>query len=427
MADFNSFEITNLGIALETRAQVEGNLNFTKFIIGDGTYSGSVKTLTGLIHPIMEVPISRLDSQTTGNSKFTIGFDLSSQDVTTGFYLREIGIYAQDPDGGSDILVFYGNAGDTADYIEPSSSATMTEKMIDIEMYIDDIATITATIDSSLVYATQDDLANLQIQLNDKAPTSHKSTTNIYGLGNDTYYGHTKVFNSLDRSTYAEGEALSAYQGYLLDQKFATYLPLAGGTLTGNIFAVNNKINFSTTGNIEWKENGYGDKFRIIPNFGGTDDANLLNIQGTVGGAGTDPTDWKTLLQITAKSGNILTPGYISATGGFRGNLTGNVTGNLTGNVTGNCSGSSGSCSGNATSATKLQTARTINGTNFNGTGNITTAKWGTARTLSLSGAVSGSANVDGSGNVTISTNITSGTAAPSSSTAGTVYIQYFT
>lgn len=53
-------------------------------------------------------------------------------------------------------------------------------------------------------------------------------------------------------------------------------------------------------------------------------------------------------------------------------------------------------------SATKLQTARTINGTSFNGTGNITTSKWGTARTIGLSGAVSGSASIDGSKNVTI-------------------------
>lgn len=59
---------------------------------------------------------------------------------------------------------------------------------------------------------------------------------------------------------------------------------------------------------------------------------------------------------------------------------------------------------GNATSATKLQTARSINGTSFNGTANITTTKWGTSRNIALTGAVSGSANVDGSGNVTITT-----------------------
>ena len=54
----------------------------------------------------------------------------------------------------------------------------------------------------------------------------------------------------------------------------------------------------------------------------------------------------------------------------------------------------------NVASATKLQTARTINGTSFNGTANITTAKWGTARTLAIAAA---SKSIDGSTNITIS------------------------
>lgn len=59
---------------------------------------------------------------------------------------------------------------------------------------------------------------------------------------------------------------------------------------------------------------------------------------------------------------------------------------------------------GNAATATKLATARKINGTNFDGSADITTAKWGPSRNIALSGAVSGSASVDGSGNVTITT-----------------------
>lgn len=68
-----------------------------------------------------------------------------------------------------------------------------------------------------------------------------------------------------------------------------------------------------------------------------------------------------------------------------------------------------GALSGNASSATKLQTARTINGTSFDGTVNITTAKWGTARTITLSGAVTGSATIDGSGNVSMATTYQAG------------------
>lgn len=58
----------------------------------------------------------------------------------------------------------------------------------------------------------------------------------------------------------------------------------------------------------------------------------------------------------------------------------------------------------NVASATKLQTSRTINGTSFNGTANITTSKWGTSRVLSLTGAITGSASIDGGSNVSIST-----------------------
>ncbi|WLZ21172.1 hypothetical protein C341T2LP_00026 [Bacteroides phage C3_41T2LP] len=63
----------------------------------------------------------------------------------------------------------------------------------------------------------------------------------------------------------------------------------------------------------------------------------------------------------------------------------------------------SGSLSGNATTATTLQTSRTINGTSFNGSANITTSYWGTTRTFYIndpSGAHYNSYSVNGSGNV---------------------------
>jgi len=55
--------------------------------------------------------------------------------------------------------------------------------------------------------------------------------------------------------------------------------------------------------------------------------------------------------------------------------------GALTGNVTGNASGSSGSCTGNAATATALETARTINGTSFDGSANITVTAAGSTLT----------------------------------------------
>lgn len=76
----------------------------------------------------------------------------------------------------------------------------------------------------------------------------------------------------------------------------------------------------------------------------------------------------------------------LSSTSTFAGKATFN--GGLSGTLT-------GSLSGNATTATTLRTSRTINGTSFNGSANITTSYWGTTRTI-WGQSVNGSANVSG-------------------------------
>lgn len=84
----------------------------------------------------------------------------------------------------------------------------------------------------------------------------------------------------------------------------------------------------------------------------------------------------------------------LSSTSTFSGKATFN--GGLSGTLT-------GSLSGNATTATTLQTSRTINGTSFNGSANITTSYWGITRTFYIndpSGAHYNSYSVNGSGNV---------------------------
>ena len=84
----------------------------------------------------------------------------------------------------------------------------------------------------------------------------------------------------------------------------------------------------------------------------------------------------------------------ITASNIFTGDLTGNVTGNLTGNVTGNVTGD---LTGNADTATTLATARTI----------------------SLSGDVAGSASFDGSGDITITSTIQPNSIALGTDTVG--------
>jgi hypothetical protein len=90
---------------------------------------------------------------------------------------------------------------------------------------------------------------------------------------------------------------------------------------------------------------------------------------------------------------------------------SGNFTaGTITANLTGNVSGSSGSTTGNAATATALQTARAINGVNFDGTAAITVT--------AAAGTLSGNTLAAG---VTASSLTSLGTIASLTATAGTI------
>lgn len=100
----------------------------------------------------------------------------------------------------------------------------------------------------------------------------------------------------------------------------------------------------------------------------------------------------------------------------------GTITAALTGNVTGNVSGSSGSTTGNAATATKLATARNINGVAFDGTADITvTAAAGTLTGNTLASGVTASSltSVGTLTNLTVTNPITGSVTGSSGSATG--------
>lgn len=59
-----------------------------------------------------------------------------------------------------------------------------------------------------------------------KAPNSHASSATTYGVGTTSNYGHCKTINGLTQSSHVNGNALSAYQGKVLNDKFSPLLGL---------------------------------------------------------------------------------------------------------------------------------------------------------------------------------------------------------
>ncbi|WP_310830373.1 hypothetical protein [Paenibacillus pedocola] len=169
MAVFGGMTLTNKGLALQGKAQAGTQLNYTRIAVGDGSLSGqSIPALNGLISPKKTLPIKRLRTQSP--NKVIVGAVLSNAEVTTGFYFREVGVFAQDPDAG-EILYAYANSGVTADYIAPGGGTDIIEKVFDCIVVVGAATNITATIDNSLVFARESDV-NAKFDLF----TGHKHT-----------------------------------------------------------------------------------------------------------------------------------------------------------------------------------------------------------------------------------------------------------
>ena len=110
MGQYNGMTLTTAGLQLEAKAQTGTQLAFTRVALGDGELAAgqSLAALTGLIHWKMDLPITSLAVIGTGTARMTVV--LQNAELETGFFAREMGVYATDPDVG-EILYAVANAG----------------------------------------------------------------------------------------------------------------------------------------------------------------------------------------------------------------------------------------------------------------------------------------------------------------------------
>lgn len=149
MAAFPKMTLTNAGQALQTKVLAGATLTFTRIALGDGQLNGQpIVPLTALISQKATVEVDSVRVVNTSTAQVA-GF-FSNADISTGFWWRETGVFAQDPDVG-EILYGYTNAGDAGDYI-PTVADTRIEKYIYCSIAVASATTVDITIPSSDTY-----------------------------------------------------------------------------------------------------------------------------------------------------------------------------------------------------------------------------------------------------------------------------------
>lgn len=144
-------------------------------------------------------------------------------------------VFCEPEDGdslGAEVRI-YGEEGDVIDTILITTQSQYDQLATQIQnidnTYIDQQELVTLLSDTenpitvnatSLGGVPAADYARLNhndLHIGTFAPKNHASTSNGYGLGDGTNYGHTKVVNNLTTASFQSGEALSAAQGKVLN------------------------------------------------------------------------------------------------------------------------------------------------------------------------------------------------------------------
>lgn len=146
--------LTEKGRQLLAKALTGKTLLFTKAAAGNGDL-GSLDPygLNALVSQKLELPITAMNTSSVGTAEIIC--ELSNESLTTGFFLKEYGLFAKDPDDGTEILYCYANKGDKSGYLEGYDGTNPIHHTLHIITVIDQAASVTANITASYSYVTK--------------------------------------------------------------------------------------------------------------------------------------------------------------------------------------------------------------------------------------------------------------------------------
>jgi hypothetical protein len=148
MAQFSNMTLTNQGAILHTKVETGQEMHFTRVALGDGALSSeqSLQTLTALISQKQSALINTL---TVEGNHVHIKAIFNNDGLSEAFVIRELGVFAQDPDVG-EILYSIANAGDNTDYMPAENEVeTLVEQIFNIDVIIGNTTNISATFDEA--------------------------------------------------------------------------------------------------------------------------------------------------------------------------------------------------------------------------------------------------------------------------------------
>ncbi|MBR2143206.1 phage tail protein [Anaerovibrio sp.] len=209
MSSYPNMLVVNQGLDLISESIAENKaLIFTKVKLGDGTLSPGqdIATMTDLINPMMTVGLSAGTQMSNGQAK--LRFSVDNANLDTGFFAREVAIFAKVGNDGIEQLYAYTNGRNYVDYI-PDKTNPIDAQIIDVYVIIGNATNVEISIDTSAYMSIED--------LND-----HNNSTEAHAnLLSGTSFGQSVIEHLLGSALASFFDAVST------DSVFSKLLKLA--------------------------------------------------------------------------------------------------------------------------------------------------------------------------------------------------------
>ena len=212
MAEFSKLVITTKGQALLAKMIAgTGDIEFTKVCASSTTYSESaLEALTSISNIKQTSLVSKVTR--TNSVAITVEAAFTNTDLTTGYYMRALGLYATDPDDGE---ILYAVTIETSGncYMPAYNSVTVSGAYIKLVTTVGNSDSVSLEVDSAAV-ATIGDIEDLQEQISDLQAFVGYTDDDIYGVEVDfTNKTFTRLAGAVNRTAGEGFDDINAFGG----------------------------------------------------------------------------------------------------------------------------------------------------------------------------------------------------------------------
>lgn len=239
MAEYSKLVITNDGQALMAKMIAgSGNIDFTKVCASSTQYTeNQLQALTGLSNIKQTTLVSKVSR--TNEVAIKVDAAFSNVDITTGYYMRTLGLYAVDPDKGE---ILYAACIETTNncYMPPYNGVTVSAAYIQLYTTVGNAANVSLEV-SPGAYATIGDIQELENEISDLKAFVGYTDGDIYGVEVDfKNKKFTRLAGAVNRTPGEGFDNILCFGGrkrcnLTNDGRVAAYYGEAGFSTTGKL------------------------------------------------------------------------------------------------------------------------------------------------------------------------------------------------